>query len=261
MFIQVDDTLLHCVVQGPEDAPPLLLLHSIGTTQNIWSPQTTALTRHFRVIRPDLRGHGLSEVTPGDYSMASLAQDALALLDALGIRQAHVAGVSLGGRVAQQIAAETPERVLSLLLVDTALTFPDKPTWNSRMRAVAQEGTIALADAVMPRWTVDPSLPSSQGLRRMLLRTDRVGYNGAAAALRDAMADEVAGRIQAHCTILVGERDVVVPEATTRALHEAIPGAVLATIPGGGHIPNYEAAEALTGAMLAHYARAEVAAA
>jgi 3-oxoadipate enol-lactonase len=255
MFIQVGDALLHCVVEGPLDAPPLLLLHSIGTCHSIWSPQVNTLGQSFRLIRPDLRGHGLSEVTAGDYSMAGLAQDALALLDALGIHQAHIAGVSLGGRIAQQIAADAPERVLSLLLIGTALDFPDKSTWNTRMEAVAREGTIALADAVMPRWAVDPSLPSSLGLRRMLLRTDPTGYNGAAAALRDATPDVVAGRVNAPCTILVGERDVVVPATTTQALHAAIPTAVLGHIAGGGHIPNYEAAEALTGAMLAHYAR------
>lgn len=255
MFIQVGDALLHCVVEGPADAPPLLLLHSIGTCHSIWSPQVPALGRRFRLIRPDLRGHGLSEVTPGDYSMASLAQDALALLDALGILRAHVAGVSLGGRIAQQLAADASHRVLSLLLVDTALDFPDKPTWNTRMDAVARDGTIALADAVMPRWTVDPTLPSSLGLRRMLLRTDRAGYNGAAAALRDATPQDVAGRIHAPCTILVGERDVVVPPATTQALHAAIPAATLGAIAEGGHIPTYEAAEALTDAMLAHYDR------
>ncbi|EHM03489.1 putative 3-oxoadipate enol-lactonase [Acetobacteraceae bacterium AT-5844] len=255
MFIQLGDALLHCVVEGPASAPPLLLLHSIGTTQSIWAPQAAVLARHFRVIRPDLRGHGLSEVTPGDYSMASLAQDALGLLDVLGVAQAHIAGVSLGGRIAQQIAAEAPERVLSLLLIDTALDFPTKPTWNSRMEAVAREGTIALADAVMPRWTVNPSLPSSLGLRRMLLRTDRVGYNGAAAALRDAEAVDVVGRIQAPCTILIGERDVVVPQAATDALRSAIPGAALATIPGGGHIPNYEFAEGLVEAMSGHFTR------
>jgi len=255
MFIQVGDALLHCVVEGPATAPPLLLLHSIGTCHSIWSPQVSALGQRFRLIRPDLRGHGLSEITPGDYSMASLAQDALALLDALGIRQAHVAGLSLGGRIAQQIAADAPERVLSLLLAGTALDFPDKPTWNTRMDAVARDGTIALADAVMPRWTVDPTLPSSLGLRRMLLRTDRTGYNGAAAALRDAAPQDVAGRIHAPCTILVGERDVVVPATTTQALHAAIPAATLSPIAGGGHIPTYEAAEALTAAMLAHYDR------
>ena len=259
MFIPLDASLLHCTVEGPPDAPALLLLHSIGTTQNIWSPQMTALARRFRVIRPDLRGHGLSEVTPGDYSRASLARDALGILDALGLASAHVAGVSLGGRIAQQMAAENPDRVLSLLLIDTALDFPSQETWNSRMAAVALEGTVALADAVMPRWTVDPTLPSSLGLRRMLLRTDRVGYNGAAAALRDATAGEIEGRIHCPCTVLVGELDVVVPESTTQALLAAIPGAAHATLPEGGHIPNYEAAQALTDAMLSHFARLGVA--
>ncbi|MDJ0390487.1 alpha/beta fold hydrolase [Roseomonas sp. E05] len=252
MFLRIADHLAHCVTEGPADAPSLLLLHSIGTTHNVWDPQVPALARRFRVIRPDLRGHGLSGVTPGEYSMQGLARDAQALLDTLGVAQAHVAGLSIGGRIAQQLAADAPERVTSLMLIDTALEFPDPATWQARIEAVRAEGTQVLADAVMPRWVRYPEAPAGEGLRWMLLRTDRFGYAAAAAALRDARAEEVCGRIQAPTTVIVGELDPVVPPAVTAALRAAIPGARLATIPGTHHIPNYEAPEALTAAMLAH---------
>jgi 3-oxoadipate enol-lactonase/4-carboxymuconolactone decarboxylase len=252
MFVEIGDHLVHCVIEGPADAPPLLLLHSIGTTQHIWDPQAPALAKAFRVIRPDLRGHGLTMVTPGAYSMAGLAQDAVALLDALNIPRAHVAGVSIGGRIAQQLAADAPDRVLSLLLIDTALEFPDPITWQSRIEAVLAEGTEVLADAVMPRWVLDPATPSGRGLRHMLLRTDRVGYAAAAAALRDARAGDVLGRIAAPCTVVVGEHDPAVPMAAAQALCDSIPGAALVVLPGLHHIPNYEAAEELARIMLAH---------
>jgi len=252
MFLRIADHLVHCVVEGPADAPALLLLHSIGTTLHVWDPQAPALARRFRLIRPDMRGHGLSGVTPGEYTMRGLAQDAAALLDALGVTRAHVAGLSIGGRIAQQLAADAPERVASLLLVDTALEFPDPVTWRARIAAVRAEGTQVLADAVMPRWVVDPEAPSGEGLRQMLLRTDRIGYAAAAAALRDARPEEVRGRIRAPTTIIVGEHDPAVPPAATEALRDAIPGARLIVLPGMNHIPNYEAAEALTAAMLAH---------
>lgn len=252
MFLRIADHLVHCVIEGPADAPALLLLHSIGTTQHVWEPQAPALARRFRLIRPDLRGHGLSGVTPGEYSMRSLARDAAALLDALGIDRAHVAGLSIGGRIAQQLAADMPDRVASLLLVDTAMEFPDPGAWQVRIEAVLAEGTQVLADAVMPRWVVHPHAPGGEGLRRMLLRTDRIGYAAAAAALRDARPEEVRGRIRAPATVIVGEHDPAVPLAAAEALCDAIPGARLIVLPGMHHIPNYEAAEALTAAMLAH---------
>lgn len=252
MFIQIADHLVHCVVEGPQDGPPLVLLHSIGTTQHVWDLQAPALARRFRVIRPDMRGHGLTGVTPGDHTMQGLARDVVALLDALGLARAHVAGLSIGGRIALQLAADFPERVASLLLIGAALEYPDPATWQARIDAVRVEGTQVLADAVMPRWVSQPDAPSGLGLRTMLLRTDAEGYAGAAAALRDARADEVQGRVRAPTTLLVGELDPASPIAAAEALRDGIPGAGLVVLPGMRHIPNYEAAETVTAAMLAH---------
>ncbi|WP_419897975.1 bifunctional 3-oxoadipate enol-lactonase/4-carboxymuconolactone decarboxylase PcaDC [Roseomonas sp. USHLN139] len=252
MFVQIADHLVHCVVEGPEEAPPLLLLHSIGTTQHIWDPQAVVLSRRFRVIRPDLRGHGLSGVTPGDYSMALLAADALALLDALDIPCAHVAGCSIGGRIALQLAALAPERVASLILVGTALAYPDAATWQARIDAVRAGGTQVLADAVMPRWVSHPETPAGQGLRAMLLRTDREGYAAAGAALRDAGPDDLPARFALPATLIRGEHDPAAPPAATEAVRARFDGAELVVLEGASHIPNYEAAGALTAAMLAH---------
>ena len=216
MFLHLGDIVVHAVVEGPpapaeDHEPPVLMLHSIGTTLHVFDPQAAALARHRRVIRMDLRGHGLSGVTPGPYSMSLHARDALALLDALGVRRAHVVGLSIGGRIALQLAAEAPDRVASLVLMDTAAEFPPPEAWQERIEAVLAKGSGTLAEVVMPRWVVDPSLASSQGLRRMLLNTDRQGYAGSAAALRDARAAELAGRIVCPTTIAVGERDIATP--------------------------------------------------
>jgi pimeloyl-ACP methyl ester carboxylesterase len=97
----------------------------------------------------DLRGHGYSGVTPGPYSMSQLARDALALLDALGVKQAHVVGLSIGGRIAQQLAAEAPARVASLCLMDTAAEFAPAEAWQQRIDTVLERGTAALV-GVMP---------------------------------------------------------------------------------------------------------------
>ncbi|TCZ58532.1 bifunctional 3-oxoadipate enol-lactonase/4-carboxymuconolactone decarboxylase PcaDC [Roseicella aquatilis] len=252
MFCQIGDISMHVQVEGPPDAPPVLLLHSLGTTLHMWDPQAEALARRFRVVRMDMRGHGLTEATPGPYSMAMLAGDALAVLDSLGIAAAHVGGVSIGGRIALQVAAMAPSRVLSLLPCDTALEFGPPETWQQRMDAVAAGGMAAVVDGVMERWVLDPSLASSRALRRMLLGTDPVGYMGCAAALRDCRAEEVVGRIRCPTTVIVGDRDPSTPPAAAQAIHAAIPDSRLMTIAEAAHIPTLEREGAMTRAVLAH---------
>jgi 3-oxoadipate enol-lactonase/4-carboxymuconolactone decarboxylase len=260
MFLHLGDIVVHALVEGPPGTPPegetpVLMLHSIGTTLHVFDPQAAELARHHRVIRMDLRGHGLSGVTPGPYSMSLHAKDAVALLDALGVEKAHVVGLSIGGRIALQMAAEAPGRVASLCLMDTAAEFPPPDAWQQRIEAVLAHGSGTLAEVVMPRWVVDPSLASSQGLRRMLLNTDRQGYAGSAAALRDARTGEIAGRIACPTTIVVGDRDIATPPEVAASLREMIPGARFEVIAEGGHIPTWERPEASTAAILGHLAQ------
>jgi 3-oxoadipate enol-lactonase/4-carboxymuconolactone decarboxylase len=257
MFLQLADLCAHVQVEGPAptaDAAPVLFLHSIGTDLHVFDPQAAALARTRRVIRMDLRGHGLTGTVAGAASMSDLARDAVAVLDALGIRQAHVVGLSIGGRIAQQLAAEAPERVASLVLMDTAAEFPPPEGWQQRIDIVAAQGMKGLVDTVMPRWVVDQSLASSHGLRRMLLSTDPDGYAAAAAALRDARASHVAGRIGCPTTVIVGDRDIATPPAAAEALRDMIPGATLVVVPEGAHIPTFEREQPITEAVMAHLA-------
>lgn len=251
MFERAGNLLVHLVEEGPPDAPVLLMLHSLGTGLHIWDPQAAALSGRFRVLRPDLRGHGLTEVTPGPYDMAQLAQDALHLLDARGVRCAHVAGISIGGRIAMEMAARAPQRVRTLFLCDTALAFPPPELWQQRADAVRASGMEAIADAVMARWVVDAARSDSAGLRMMLLRTPAEGYAAAAEALRDATMESVAGRITCPTSVVVGEQDASTPPEAARAVQAAIPGSCLTVIPGGAHIPTFECAEAVTEALQA----------
>jgi 3-oxoadipate enol-lactonase/4-carboxymuconolactone decarboxylase len=260
MFTDLDGFVAHVQAEGPPGAEAVLLLHSLGTNLHALDPQAAALARAgYRVIRPDLRGHGLSDAPPGPYTMESLARDALALLDHFGVRRAHFCGVSIGGRIAMEAAALAPDRVSSLILCDTALEFPPPDAWQQRMDAVAQGGMAAVADAVMERWVLDQSLPSSKGLRRMLLRTDPAGYAGCAAALRDARGAGLLGRIACPATVVVGEKDVATPPSAAQAIRDAIPGSELVTIADAAHVPTFECEAAVTGAVLAHMRRAAAA--
>lgn len=255
MFLSIDGLSFHLCDEGPHHAPVVLMLHSLGTTLAVWEPQAAALARRFRVVRMDLRGHGLSAVSDDEGSMARFAADAFAALDALGIAAAHVAGISIGGRIAMEMAASAPERVSSLMLCDTALEFTPAAGWQQRMDAVRAGGMPAVADGVLARWVRDASLPSSQGLVRMLLATSPAGYASAAAALRDARAAPLAGRIACPASVIVGEQDPATPVAWSEAIRDAIPGATLTVIPNAAHVPTFEAEAAVTGALTAHMAR------
>jgi 3-oxoadipate enol-lactonase/4-carboxymuconolactone decarboxylase len=252
MFVDLNGFIAHVQTDGPAGGEAVVLLHSLGTNLHVWDPQAAALSRGHRVIRPDLRGHGLSEAPAGPYTMDLLARDALGVMDELGVRRAHVCGVSIGGRVAMEMATLAPDRVQSLVLCDTALEFPPPETWQQRMDVVAQGGMAAVADAVMERWVLDQSLPSSRALRRMLLRTDPVGYAGCAAALRDTRGADVIGRITCPATVVVGDKDVSTPPAAAEAVRDAIPGSGFVTVADAAHIPTFEREAAVTRALLAH---------
>lgn len=251
MFLRIHDVTLHVEMAGPADAQPLLLLHSLGTEARVWEPQTVALADRFRIIRPDLRGHGLSGTTPGPGSIARFAEDARAVLDALGVARAHVGGISIGGMVAQALAAAAPERVASLILADTAMAIPPPAFWRERAGIVRARGMAAISDAVVGRWVTPAALraPETDGLRAMLLRTDPEGYAAAAEAIADGDLSASTAQLRLPALVLVGAEDQATPPAAARALAAAIPGAALTVIGGAAHIPTYEQAAAVTDAM------------
>ena len=215
----------------------------------MWDAQAEALSARFRVIRLDLRGHGLTTVRPGD--IADMARDALAVLDALGVRHAHVGGLSIGGLVAQSLAAQAPERVSSLILCDTALVIPPPEGWHARAALVRAQGMAAVVDAVMARWVTPAFLGTAeaQGLRAMLLRTDPAGYAAGCEAIAAADLSASTAGLSVPALILVGDQDQATPLACAEALRQAIAGASLVVLPDAAHIPTVEMPDAVTEAI------------
>ncbi|MDB5368446.1 MAG: pcaC [Roseomonas sp.] len=252
MFLTANGLNIHVQVEGPPGADVVLLLHSLGTNLHIWDAQAAALARQYRVIRPDLRGHGLTETTPGPYGIDGLARDALAVLDALGVTKAHVAGISIGGMIAQSLAAQAPARVDRLVLVDTALAIQPAQNWLDRAALVREQGMGAVAEAVLARWVTPPSLssPAAQGLRAMLLRTDPEGYAAAAEAIAATDLTASTRGLRHPALVLVGDADAATPLASAEALRDAIPGAELEVLADAAHIPTVERPEAVTRAIL-----------
>lgn len=252
-FVEIHGLATHIAVDGPPGAPAVLLIHSLGTNLHVWDAQAEALARGFRVVRFDLRGHGLTEVGSGAVTIEDFAADAVAVLDACGVAAAHVGGVSIGGMIAQAVAVRAPARVASLLLCDTALAIPPPEMWRTRAATVRAEGIAAIADATLARWVSPAYLasPTGRGLRSMLLRTSQEGYAVAAEALAVADLTRTASELRVPALVIVGELDPSTPVATAEALRDAIPGAQLAVIPGAAHIPLVEHPEAVTAAIRA----------
>jgi len=243
-FVKAGDITVHYRLSGPEGAPVVMFSNSIGTSFQIWDAVAEALSQRFRVLCYDTRGHGLSDVTQGPYSMALLARDCVHLLDALGIDSAHFCGLSIGGMIAQQLAAEHGGRVDRLVLCDTGMRIGTPEMWRERARNTRGPGLESMAEAVLQRWfTADffrREPASLAGYRNMLVRTPAEGYAGACEAIRDADLQASTRTIAAKTLVVCGSEDIATPPAMSREIAEAVPDARVEEIVGAAHLPCVE---------------------
>lgn len=254
-FIRAGDITVHYLVEGPESAPVVMLSNSLGTSLAIWDAQAASLRQKYRVLRYDTRGHGLTDVTPvgvSGYTMDQLADDAAALIKALGLKRVHFCGLSIGGMLGQRLAAKAPELLASLILCDTA-PYMNPQVWDERIAAIRQGGIEVTAEATMDRWFTKrfhAGQPDAvKGIRNMLVRTPADGYIGCAYAIRnmDLRADDA--RIIAPTLIVVGEEDPATTVAAAREMNAAIKGSKLVVIPQAAHIVTLEQPAALNRAL------------
>lgn len=241
-YIKANGITVHYALDGPAGAPVVLFANSIGTDLRIWDGVVAELADEYRLLRYDMRGHGLTDVTPGPYTMAQLADDAAALLEVLDIRRAHLCGLSIGGMVAQQLAASRPERVARAIFCDTALRIGPPEMWQQRAQVVRENGTAAIADGVMQRWFTE-TYRAGDGVavyRNMLSRMPAEGYAACCEAIRDADLRATAAVIRAPSLVVVGEQDMATPPQDAQALADALAQAELRLLPGAAHIPCVE---------------------
>ena len=248
LFLRANGILTHAAVEGPPHAPAVVFANSLGTDFRIWNAVVARLGPRIRTIRYDMRGHGLTEATPGDYAIVTLADDLAALLEALRVRGAVVVGLSVGGMVAQALAARRPELVRALVLCCTAARVGDHGLWQARIDAVRAGGMAALADAVIARW-VPPAVAARipelvDGLRLMLLRTPAEGYAGICAALRDADLSNATRGLRLPTLCIAGSDDPATTPDVVGALAKMFNDARFVTLPGSGHLPPVDAPEA-----------------
>lgn len=244
------------VLDGPEDAPVLVLPASLGTTRQLWEPNVEAFADSFRVLRYEHRGHDGSPAPPGPYSMVELARDALDLLDELGIERASWCGVSLGGMVGMWLGAHAPERLAGLVLGCTSARVPSPDGYRERAALVRERGIEPVADAVVATWftaeTVRerPDLPAR--FRALLVSQPPQGYAGCCDALAGWDFRGELPQVSVPTLVLAGSEDEAAPAADTGLLAERIPGARLVTLERAAHLANLERPAEFAAAALSH---------
>ena len=238
---------------GLDDSPVMMLSHSLGQDHTMWDAQAADIAPRFRVLRYDIRGHGASEVTPGDYRIEQLGADALALADALGIKRFAFCGLSLGGMIGQWLAANAPGRLTAAVLANTSARA-DAEGMEKRRQAVLSGGMNAVADLVMGRF-FSPSVlasrsPAVASSRRTLLTTEPAGYAGCCAAIRDMNQIGILEKIQVPTLIVCGDLDVSLPySGHGDVLERGIRGARIVHLPTA-HLGNIEMPRTFTAALL-----------
>ncbi len=244
-------------LEGPADAPVLVLGNSLGTTRTIWDPQLPALRQRFRLLRFDWPGHGGAPVpAPGPYSIAALGGGVRAVLDEHGIERAAYCGISLGGMVGMWLAARHPDRIAALGLVCTSAYMPPASAWHARAGQVRAAGMGSVSDQVLARWFTaefrarEPGLPAAIGAE--FGRCEPEGYAGCceAIAAMDLRPDLAA--VTAPTLIVAAAEDPATPPAHGAAIARGIAGARLVVIRGAAHLVNVSNPGEVTATLLRH---------
>ncbi len=240
------DYSLHYVVSGRRHGPAVVLVHALGTSLDVWAPQMAALDRRFRVIRVDLRGHGRSSASAGapqPCAMTDLADDVIAVLDAIGVARPHWCGLSIGGMIAMWAAVAAPQRVAKLVLAATAAHFPPPEAWQDRIDAALRDGLSGLADGVAERWfTAEFRQREPQVVQRTVeafAQTSVRGYAECCAAVRDMDQRDRIAAIHAPTLVIAGASDPATTMQHAQYLVEQIPGADMRVL-DAAHLCNVE---------------------
>jgi 3-oxoadipate enol-lactonase/4-carboxymuconolactone decarboxylase len=246
------DTTCYYRLDGRDDRPVLMLSHSLGQDHGMWDAQVADLSPHFRLLRYDIRGHGASGVTSGDYRIEQLGADVLALADALGIDRFAFCGISLGGMIGMWLATRVPERLSALVLANTSAS-PDAVAMEDRRRTVLHGGMALVVDTVMrrfftPRLLAAPS-PAVDSSRRTLLATSPTGYAGCCAAIRDMDMVAELPRITVPVLVVCGALDVSMPWTGHGDVLAAGIGDVRVAHLQAAHLSNIEAPRSFSAAL------------
>lgn len=249
-------TALHHRIDGPDDAPVLVLGPSLGTDLHLFDAQVAGLADRFRIVRFDLPGHGGSPAPAGPYTMAGMAGDVVALLDRLGIDRFHYAGVSIGGAIGQQLTLDHPDRVLSLAVIASAARFADPANWPQRAAAVRESGTETIVASRPGTWFV-PSFAGTDEAERllaMLRATTDEGYAGCCEAIATFDVRDRLVSIGVPVLAIAGAEDPATPPDMVRVISDGVADGRFEVVPDSAHLLNAEKPQRVTGLLAEHLA-------
>lgn len=240
-------------IDGPAEAPVLLLSNSLSSDMTMWDPQIAAWSKDYRVVRYDSRGAGKTEAPDRPYSIAELGRDALALMDKLKIAKASWCGLSKGGMVGMWVATHHPERLNRVVLANTAARMGPPDLWNTRIQTARKGGMEAIVEATVNRWFTAGFVTSDQTtiakVRKMILSTPAHGYAACCTAIRDMDQREAISAITLPVLVIIGSHDPATPPAAGRFIHSQIKGSGLVEL-DAAHVSNLEQTEAFASAVL-----------
>lgn len=240
------DIRLHYRIDGDPEGAPVVFSNSLGTDLRLWDKVIARLPKTgLKYIRYDTRGHGLSDDPPPPYGMGTLVRDAERLMDHLGVKDAVFVGLSIGGMIAQGLAAKRLDLVRALVLSNTAARIATREIWAQRIADVEKGGVEALADATMTRWFT-PAFRATDEFRfwrNMLVRTPAEGYMGCSHAIAGTDFYTTTAALRLPTLGIAGSEDGSTPPDLVRETTALVSGSQFHLIRKAGHLPCVETPE------------------
>jgi 3-oxoadipate enol-lactonase len=242
-------------VSGLAGAPVILLSHSLATNLSMWDLVAPLLEDRFRIVRFDFRGHGGTPALSSSCQVADLQNDAMTVLDELGIERAYFVGLSLGGMVGLATALDQPERLLGLVVCDAGAqsSVASRASWDDRIAQVAATGIDAIVEPTLGRW-FGPAFRADDRkmdwMRAMVRTTEPEGYICCVRAIQDFDVKSRLGQMTVPTLYLTGDADGSAPPQLVEELHALTPGARFEVIADAGHLSAVEQPQAVASAIL-----------
>ncbi|QFS83791.1 3-oxoadipate enol-lactonase 2 [Roseivivax sp. THAF40] len=230
---------------GDPNGQPVVFANSLGTDLRLWDSILPLLPEGYRYIRYDKRGHGLTQLTKPPYGMGTLVRDAEMLIDHLGLGNVVFVGLSIGGLIAQGLAAKRPDLVRAIVLSNTGAKIGTRDMWDERIAAAEAGGLEALADATMQRWFSDAfrGTDAFHAWRNMFVRQPMEGWTGCGAAIAGSDFYTTTAALRMPALGIAGSEDGSTPPDLVRETVDLIEGSRFHLIRGAGHLPCVEAPE------------------
>lgn len=254
MKIKTNGIEINCVIEG--EGPWVVMSHSLACNLSMWDAQAQLLSKKFKVLRFDTRGHGQSDAPPGSYTLEQMADDVHGLFAALGIKQAHWVGLSMGGMIGETCALQYPGVFRSMVLADTTSRRPPgaDQMWGDRIRTAWEQGMAALVDSTLARWFTEPYRNARKDVMAKIgsdiRATPVAGFAGCCDAISKIDLLDRLQEITCPVLVMVGDQDHGTPPEMARQIHANLPGSELLIIESAAHLSNIEQPEVFNKALL-----------